>query len=315
MQQKNNDMKEQEQTSLVLKVMSLVVFLLAMVCFWLIFKTYFDFDALENEKSKAVVVVQESQDVYDSDNIVAESFEGKNFNDTQAIEENATLSGEAVEEVAEEVEPVTEAVEDANQEVAESVDGAVEEVTEEVEPMTEAVENANQEVAESVDEAVEEVTEEVEPMTEAVEEANQEVVESVGEAIEEVVEEVESVTEETEDVDININEGEEIQQEVKLEEPIVEQQPEVATLKQEDKETEEVKPVLENGNQEALTTPVAGYVAIVVDDMGINVKKTKEVIAIQAPLTTSFLTYGSRLKEFYKKSKNSGHEIMIHAPM
>ena len=55
--------------------------------------------------------------------------------------------------------------------------------------------------------------------------------------------------------------------------------------------------------------------AIVVDDMGINHKRTEDIISLKAPLTSSFLTYGSNLAEFAEEAKESGHEIMIHVPM
>ncbi|MBE6451771.1 MAG: divergent polysaccharide deacetylase family protein [Alphaproteobacteria bacterium] len=56
-------------------------------------------------------------------------------------------------------------------------------------------------------------------------------------------------------------------------------------------------------------------IAVVIDDMGINRKRTLDIISINAPLTSSFLTYGSDLKGLAEKAKVSGHEIMIHAPM
>jgi polysaccharide deacetylase 2 family uncharacterized protein YibQ len=56
-------------------------------------------------------------------------------------------------------------------------------------------------------------------------------------------------------------------------------------------------------------------IAIVVDDMGINRKRTLDIISINAPLTSSFLTYGNDLLGLVAKAQASGHEIMIHAPM
>lgn len=61
-----------------------------------------------------------------------------------------------------------------------------------------------------------------------------------------------------------------------------------------------------------LKTPL---IAIVVDDMGINQKRTKDIISLQAPLTSSFLTYGSNLASLAAAARSAGHEIMIHAPM
>ncbi len=55
--------------------------------------------------------------------------------------------------------------------------------------------------------------------------------------------------------------------------------------------------------------------AIVIDDMGDSQKRTKEILSLQAPLTSSFLTYGKNLKELCMEAQNAGHEIMIHVPM
>ena len=56
-------------------------------------------------------------------------------------------------------------------------------------------------------------------------------------------------------------------------------------------------------------------VAVVIDDMGINQSRTKDIISLQAPLTSSFLTYGKNLAQLAADAKKAGHEIMIHVPM
>lgn len=56
-------------------------------------------------------------------------------------------------------------------------------------------------------------------------------------------------------------------------------------------------------------------IAIVIDDMGINLKRTKDIIGLNAPLTSSFLTYGNDLEMLVNQAGKAGHEIMIHAPM
>lgn len=56
-------------------------------------------------------------------------------------------------------------------------------------------------------------------------------------------------------------------------------------------------------------------IAIVIDDMGINHRRTKDISLIQAPLTSSFLTYSSSLDSQIDISKRAGHEIMVHVPM
>ena len=55
--------------------------------------------------------------------------------------------------------------------------------------------------------------------------------------------------------------------------------------------------------------------AIVIDDMGISHKRTGEISEISAPLTASFLTYGTDLKRQVEGARASGHEIIVHIPM
>lgn len=56
-------------------------------------------------------------------------------------------------------------------------------------------------------------------------------------------------------------------------------------------------------------------IAVVIDDMGINKKRTAEINSLQYPLTSSFLTYGNDIDKQVAISLAAGHEIMLHAPM
>ncbi len=56
-------------------------------------------------------------------------------------------------------------------------------------------------------------------------------------------------------------------------------------------------------------------VAIVVDDMGVNQARTKEMLQLKGALTSSFLTYGAHLKELVESARQAGHEVILHAPM
>lgn len=82
---------------------------------------------------------------------------------------------------------------------------------------------------------------------------------------------------------------------------------EVSQIKEEPKNQDEVAVVQTKENE--------AYIAIVIDDMGDSQKQTKEIISLQAPLTSSFLTYGQNLKELCADAQKAGHEIMIHVPM
>ena len=74
-------------------------------------------------------------------------------------------------------------------------------------------------------------------------------------------------------------------------------------------------------NISVIPTPKPAYfgknpvIAIIIDDMGINHRRTAEISSLTYPLTASFLTYGTHIDEQVNHSQISGHEIMLHAPM
>jgi len=56
-------------------------------------------------------------------------------------------------------------------------------------------------------------------------------------------------------------------------------------------------------------------IVIVIDDMGISHKRTADISSLQAPITSSFLTYSKDLQKQIQAAQKSGHEIIVHAPM
>lgn len=56
-------------------------------------------------------------------------------------------------------------------------------------------------------------------------------------------------------------------------------------------------------------------IAIVIDDMGVDVKRSARIVALPGPLTTSYLTYGHNLPEQTRHARQQGHELMVHFPM
>ena len=56
-------------------------------------------------------------------------------------------------------------------------------------------------------------------------------------------------------------------------------------------------------------------IVIVIDDMGISKRRTADIASLQAPLTASFLTYGTNLEQQIENSRRNGQEIIIHVPM
>jgi polysaccharide deacetylase 2 family uncharacterized protein YibQ len=61
--------------------------------------------------------------------------------------------------------------------------------------------------------------------------------------------------------------------------------------------------------------PGQPMIAIVIDDMGIDDKRSRAVIDLPAPLTTSFLPYGGHSAELAPLAHAGGHEILVHLPM
>jgi len=61
--------------------------------------------------------------------------------------------------------------------------------------------------------------------------------------------------------------------------------------------------------------PPGPKIAIVIDDAGLNQKRTAAVIRLTGPVTISFLTYGKNLPEQVRAARTAGHEIMVHMAM
>ncbi len=56
-------------------------------------------------------------------------------------------------------------------------------------------------------------------------------------------------------------------------------------------------------------------VVVVIDDLGVNHRRTKDILDIKAPITSSFLPYGKNLNRYIKKAQEQGHSVMLHMPM
>jgi polysaccharide deacetylase 2 family uncharacterized protein YibQ len=63
--------------------------------------------------------------------------------------------------------------------------------------------------------------------------------------------------------------------------------------------------------------PIEGrpMVAIVLDDLGLDRKRTQRAIALKAPLTLSFMTYAEDLGHQTAAAHQAGHELLLHVPM
>lgn len=56
-------------------------------------------------------------------------------------------------------------------------------------------------------------------------------------------------------------------------------------------------------------------IAIVIDDAGIDAKRTRRAIALPGPLTIAFLVYGNDIIKQTEAAKAAGHELLVHVNM
>jgi polysaccharide deacetylase 2 family uncharacterized protein YibQ len=56
-------------------------------------------------------------------------------------------------------------------------------------------------------------------------------------------------------------------------------------------------------------------IAIVIDDVGVDLKGSERAIQLPPFITLSFLPYAVRLREQAKQARDSGHELLLHMPM
>ena len=56
-------------------------------------------------------------------------------------------------------------------------------------------------------------------------------------------------------------------------------------------------------------------IAIIIDDVGLDLKGSAHAIALPDFVTLSFMPYATRLKEQTKAARDNGHELMLHMPM
>ncbi|MCR9221888.1 MAG: divergent polysaccharide deacetylase family protein [Alphaproteobacteria bacterium] len=67
--------------------------------------------------------------------------------------------------------------------------------------------------------------------------------------------------------------------------------------------------------QPADVTPGQPILAIVIDDVGVDVRRSRQALRLPGPLTFAFLPYGYDLPEMAASARAGGHEIMVHLPM
>jgi uncharacterized protein len=65
----------------------------------------------------------------------------------------------------------------------------------------------------------------------------------------------------------------------------------------------------------APAVPGRARIAIVIDDLGLDRRRTERTIALKGPLTLSFLAYAEDLPHLTEAARRAGHELLVHVPM
>jgi polysaccharide deacetylase 2 family uncharacterized protein YibQ len=68
----------------------------------------------------------------------------------------------------------------------------------------------------------------------------------------------------------------------------------------------------------ALAAPAANghpMIAVIIDDMGLDRRRSQEVLDLPGPLTISFMSYAQDMNRQLADARAHGHEIMMHVPM
>jgi len=68
----------------------------------------------------------------------------------------------------------------------------------------------------------------------------------------------------------------------------------------------------------AVPSPAIGnrpMIAVVIDDLGVDRKRSERVTTLPAPLTLAWMTYADNLRPITQVARQRGHELMVHVPM
>ena len=57
------------------------------------------------------------------------------------------------------------------------------------------------------------------------------------------------------------------------------------------------------------------FIAIVIDDAGLNLAETKRAVRLPGPVTLAYMAYAERLPEQVAEARRAGPEILLHVPM
>lgn len=61
--------------------------------------------------------------------------------------------------------------------------------------------------------------------------------------------------------------------------------------------------------------PPKPWVAIVIDDLGLDQKRSHQIVDLSAPLTLAYIPYARHLDRQTAQAREQGHELLVHLPM
>ena len=56
-------------------------------------------------------------------------------------------------------------------------------------------------------------------------------------------------------------------------------------------------------------------IALVIDDVGVDLKRSRRAVALEAPLTIAIMTYANDVTALAATARENGHELIVHVPM
>jgi len=62
-------------------------------------------------------------------------------------------------------------------------------------------------------------------------------------------------------------------------------------------------------------SPQKPMIALVIDDLGLDRKRTAQTLALPGPMTMAFIPYAKSLDKQTATARNNGHELLVHLPM
>lgn len=84
-----------------------------------------------------------------------------------------------------------------------------------------------------------------------------------------------------------------------------------------DEQSQAPLPTVPPSEKPAIVSPAkaSARIAIVIDDMGLDMGGSRRAVALPAAVTLSYIPYATRLHEQTKEAREAGHELLLHMPM